>query len=78
MAACEKELRFDFCQSRPLQVQFSDLELSSDAGILLARQADERLLIVIRAIQLHHGHQQLSCFHGYYGHSTYYSRRHLG
>lgn len=43
MTACEKELPFDFYQSRPLNVQFSDLELSSDAGILLVRQADERL-----------------------------------
>jgi hypothetical protein len=45
MTECEKELRFDFYQPRPLQVQFSDLELSSDAGILLARQADERLQV---------------------------------
>jgi Transposase DDE domain group 1 len=43
MTACEKELPFDFYQPRPLCVQFSDLELSSDAGILLVRQADERL-----------------------------------
>jgi hypothetical protein len=45
MTACEKELPFDFYQPRPLQVQFSDLELSSDAGILWVRQADERLRV---------------------------------
>ena len=38
-------LRFDFYQQRPLTVEFSDLDLSSDAGILLARQAEERLQI---------------------------------
>ena len=43
MLECETELPLDFYQLRPLQVQFSDLELSSDAGLLLVRQADERL-----------------------------------
>lgn len=43
MTECETELPLDFYQLRPLQVQFSDLELSSDAGLLLVRQADERL-----------------------------------
>ena len=43
MTARETELPFDFYQPRRLEVQFSDLELSSDAGILLVRQADERL-----------------------------------
>ncbi|MGP1387983.1 MAG: hypothetical protein ACTS2F_30890, partial [Thainema sp.] len=33
------ELPFDFYHLRPLQVQLSDLELSSDAGLLLVRQA---------------------------------------
>ncbi len=45
MTACETELPFDFYQPRPLDVRFSDLELSSDAGILLVRQADERLQV---------------------------------
>ena len=40
-------LRFDFYQQRPLTVEFSDLDLSSDAGILLARQAEERLQICL-------------------------------
>lgn len=36
---------FDFYRQRPLTIEFSDLDLSSDAGILLARQAEERLQI---------------------------------
>lgn len=45
MTGCETELGFDFYQNRALVVKFSDLELSSDAGILLARQAEERLQV---------------------------------
>ena len=45
MTASETERPFDFYQLRPLCVQFSDLELSSDAGILLVRQADECLKV---------------------------------
>jgi Transposase DDE domain group 1 len=45
MTACETELPFDFHQPRPLDVRFSDLDLSSDAGILLVRQAEERLQV---------------------------------
>lgn len=36
------ELPYDFPTPRPLTVKFSDLMMSSDAGILLARQADEQ------------------------------------
>jgi hypothetical protein len=36
------ELPYDFYHHRPLVVQFSDLQLSYDAGILLARQAEEK------------------------------------
>ncbi len=43
MTECQSELPFDFYQNRPLQVQFSGLDLSSDAGLLLVRQAEERL-----------------------------------
>lgn len=43
MTECQSELPFDFYQVRPLQVQFSGLDLSSDAGFLLVRQAEERL-----------------------------------
>ena len=43
MTACQSELPFDFYQVRPLNVQFSGLDLSSDAGLLLVRQAEERL-----------------------------------
>ncbi len=43
MTACHSELAFDFYPVRPLQVQFSGLDLSSDAGLLLVRQAEERL-----------------------------------
>lgn len=45
MTECETELPCDFYPSRQLQVRFSDLELSSDAGILLVSQADERLKV---------------------------------
>lgn len=43
MTECQSELPFDFYPVRPLQVQFSGLDLSSDAGLLLVRQAEERL-----------------------------------
>ena len=43
MTECEAELDFDFYQNRALVVKFSDLELSSDAGILLVRQVEEQL-----------------------------------
>ncbi len=42
MTACVTELPYNFDTPRPLAVQFSDLQLSSDAGILLARQAEEK------------------------------------
>lgn len=42
MTVCNSELRYDFYAPRSLVVQFSELELSSDAGILLARQAEEK------------------------------------
>ncbi|MDX2214964.1 MAG: IS1380 family transposase [Oculatellaceae cyanobacterium bins.114] len=45
MTGCNSELPYDFYEQRPLVVQFSDLELSCDAGILLARQAEERIQI---------------------------------
>ena len=45
MTECESDLPLNFYQKRPLVVQFSDLDLSSDVGILLARQADETLEI---------------------------------
>jgi hypothetical protein len=44
MTECGLELPYDFYSQRALVVQFSDLELSSDAGILLARQAEEKVL----------------------------------
>jgi hypothetical protein len=43
MTACDSDVRLDFYQKRPLTVKFSDLDLSSDVGILLARQAEEQL-----------------------------------
>ena len=41
MTVCDSDLPYDFYSQRPLVVQFSNLELSSDAGMLLARQAEE-------------------------------------
>lgn len=43
MTVCASELPYDFATPRHLAVKFSDLELSSDAGILLARQAEEKV-----------------------------------
>ena len=42
MTECFSKLPYDFYDHRSLVVQFSDLQLSSDAGILLARQAEEK------------------------------------
>lgn len=42
MTECNSDLAYNFDVPRPLVVQFSELELSSDAGILLARQAEEQ------------------------------------
>ena len=48
MTECVSELPYDFYAQRPLVVQFSDLDLSSDAGILLARQAEEQVQVCQR------------------------------
>jgi len=45
MTECNSDLRYDFYSHRDLVVRFSDLELSSDAGILLARQAEHQLQV---------------------------------
>lgn len=45
MTECDSELQYDFYSQRSLVVRFSDLELSSDAGILLARQAEEQVRV---------------------------------
>lgn len=45
MTACDSDLPYNFYEPRSLVVQFSELELSSDAGILLARQAEESVQI---------------------------------
>lgn len=42
MTQCVDPLPYDFYAQRQLVVRYSDLELSSDAGILLARQAEEK------------------------------------
>ena len=48
MTECNSELSYNFHSHRSLVVQFSDLELSSDAGILLARQAEETVQVCRR------------------------------
>ena len=45
MTACTSDLQYDFYLPRSLVVRFSDLELSSDAGILLARQAEAEVQV---------------------------------
>jgi hypothetical protein len=45
MTECDSDLSYDFYSHRSLVVRFSDLELSSDAGILLARQAEQQMQV---------------------------------
>jgi hypothetical protein len=45
MTECNLELPYDFYSRRRLVVRFSGLELSSDAGILLACQAEEQVQV---------------------------------
>lgn len=45
MTECDSELPYDFYAQRSLVVRFSDLELSADAGILLARQAEAQVQV---------------------------------
>jgi hypothetical protein len=45
MTECNSDLPYDFYSHRSLVVRFSDLELSSDAGILLARQAEAQMQV---------------------------------
>ena len=48
MTECFSQLPYNFYQQRPLVVKFSELELSSEAGVLLARQAEEKVGICKR------------------------------
>jgi hypothetical protein len=48
MTECVAKLPYDFYDHRPLVVRFSDLQLSSDAGILLARQVEEKVQVCRR------------------------------
>jgi hypothetical protein len=45
MTERNSELQYDFYSQRSLVVRFSELELSSDAGILLAGQAEEQVQV---------------------------------
>jgi hypothetical protein len=45
MTECNSELQYNFYAKRSLVVRFSELELSSDAGILLAAQAEEQVQV---------------------------------
>lgn len=45
MNGSETKLSLDFYQKKPLEVQYSGLDLSSDAGLLLIRQAEEKIKI---------------------------------
>jgi hypothetical protein len=42
---CHSDIEFDFLPQRRIAVRFSNLELSSDAGILLARQVEEQIQV---------------------------------
>jgi hypothetical protein len=45
MTECDSDLQYDFYSHRSLVVRFSELEMSSDAGILLARQAEAQVQV---------------------------------
>jgi hypothetical protein len=45
MTDSPSQLSFDFFKEKPLEVKFSGMDLSSDAGLLLVRQAEEKLKI---------------------------------
>lgn len=46
MTECKLETKFDFYQKRRLEVKFSEEQLSTDGGILLTRQAEEKVKII--------------------------------
>jgi hypothetical protein len=46
MTECFLEPEFDFYQEKRLEVKFSEQQLSTDGGILLTRQAEERVKII--------------------------------
>jgi hypothetical protein len=48
MAALSSQFSLDFFTQKPLEVKFSQLDLSSDAGLLLVRQSEEQLKICER------------------------------
>ena len=45
MAELSSQIPLNFSSPKPLKVKFSSLDLSSDAGLLLVRQAEEQLKI---------------------------------
>jgi len=45
MTEFSSQLSLNFFTKKPLEAKFSRLDLSSDAGVLLVRQAEEQLKI---------------------------------
>ncbi len=45
MADLSSQIPLNFSSQKPLEVKFSSLDLSSDAGLLLVRQTEEQLKI---------------------------------
>ena len=45
MKKSSEKLPFNFNSKKPLEVNFSGLDLSSDAGLLLVKQAEENLKV---------------------------------
>jgi hypothetical protein len=45
MAEISSQIPLNFFNKKPLEVKYSKVDLSSDAGLLLARQAEEKLKI---------------------------------
>jgi hypothetical protein len=46
MTECKQEVKIDFYKKKRLEVKFSGEQLSSDGGILLAREAEEKVKII--------------------------------
>jgi len=46
MTVCNQEAKIDFYKKKRLEVKFSGEQLSSDGGILLAREAEEKVKII--------------------------------
>ncbi len=47
MTECKQEAKINFYKKKRVEVKFSGEQLSSDGGILLGRQAEEKVKIIL-------------------------------